>query len=218
MLNQFEIYHRSGEISIAKNTNEFDIGLMLEVYKSVTGINDVLYCSAPITSGKRYIQWLKSIGEHFTDIDSAEEHHRESHLKEVIEPNRVYAQRVIQKLRIEKAGRVVIDPTALAVIPGWTQQDWRLFWQRVIEQYVTTAFFVDGWHYSNGCVYEFWVANKKGIPILDENKLPLSLTRGINMIEESITAIQQRGGSTTFIEEVLTQLRELSVIITKSTL
>lgn len=31
---------------------------MLEVYKSVLNQNGVLYCSAPITSGKRYIDWL----------------------------------------------------------------------------------------------------------------------------------------------------------------
>lgn len=189
-------------------TNHPHITMMVEVYKSVLGTDEVLYCSSPVTSGKRYIDWLESIGKKFADIDSADETHRILHHQEVIEPNRQHAQVIIQNLRY-KTGKIVVDPTALPHIPGWTQQDWRLFWQQVIECYITTAFFVNDWQYSNGCVYEFWVAQKKGIPTFSETQQPLNLKAGINLINEAIITLQQRQGNTKFIEKVFQDLENL---------
>jgi hypothetical protein len=180
------------------------------VYKSVLDNDGIFYCSAPVTSGKRYINWLERIDKKFIDIDEADEKCREFHYKEVIEPNRKYANLIIQKLR-HKTCRVVIDPTALPHIPNWTQQDWRFFWQQVIERYVTTVFFIDDWQYSNGCVYEFWVSHRKGIPVFDENQQPLSIEKGTILIQEAICKIRNRGGSTIFIEEILRDIEALSI-------
>lgn len=192
---------------ILESANRTAIDMMLEVYKSVLYGNDIFYCSAPITSGKRYINWLEHIGKCFVDIDSVDKDYHESHLREVIEPNRVHAQQIIQRLR-EQTGCIVIDPTGLSSLPGWTQQDWYYFWEQVIKRYVTTAFFVNDWQYSKGCVYEFWIAYKKGIPVFDEDQSPLSLETGINMITKA-TAVIQQGQSTAFTEMILDQLKQL---------
>lgn len=213
--NKAKVYRSANKVSIVTSTNESAINLMLEVYKSVLDADNVLYCSAPITSGKRYIEWLEYIKKNFVDIDSADEGDRELHFKEVIEPNRARAQQLIQKLRKE-TGHVVVDPTAILSIPGWTQHDWRSFWRQVIEKYVTIAFYVDGWQYSNGCAYEFWVAQKKRIPTLDESGSPLSLAVGIDLVEEAIIVMRQRGGSTAFIEEMLEKMKDLSTAPTES--
>jgi hypothetical protein len=52
--------------------NKVTISAMLEVYKSILNQDGVLYCSAPVTSGKRYIDWLECIEKNFVDIDSAD--------------------------------------------------------------------------------------------------------------------------------------------------
>ncbi|MDJ0597531.1 MAG: hypothetical protein QNJ37_01610 [Crocosphaera sp.] len=201
--------HRvNDEYSQHQTTNHPHITMMVEVYKSVLGTDEVLYCSSPVTSGKRYIDWLESIGKKFADIDSADETYRILHHQEVIQPNRQHAQVIIQHLRY-KTGKIVVDPTALPHIPGWTQQDWRFFWQQVIECYITTAFFVNDWQYSNGCVYEFWVAQKKGIPTFSETQQPLNLKAGMNLINEAIITLQQRQGNTKFIEKVFQDLENL---------
>jgi hypothetical protein len=62
----------------------------------------------------------------------------------------------------------------------------------VIEYYITTAFFINDWQYSNGCVYEFWVAQKKGIPTFSETQQPLNLKTGVNLINEAIPRLQNR--------------------------
>lgn len=196
--------------------NKATIDLMLEVYESVMNGTDVFYCSAPITSGKRYITWLERIGRCFVDIDRVEQDYQESHFREVIEPNRLHAQQIIQRLR-EQTGCIVVNPTALPPLPGWTQGDWHSFWGKVIERYVTIAFFINDWQYSKGCVYEFWVAQRQGIPTFDEGKCPLSLESGISMVVQAITVMQQRGQSTAFIEIILARLKELLVSLVEST-
>ena len=182
--------------------------LMLDVYASVLDGGAAAYCSTPITSGRRFIAWLEGIGKSFADVDAAGSAYHEQHLKEVIEPNRLHAQRVIRKLR-EASGRVIIDPTAVPYIEGWTQVDWRTFWRRVIERYAHTAYFVDDWCYSNGCAYEFWVAHRKGIPTLDEHQQPLSREQGISLICKAADEMDQLGASTTFLREVQRDLERL---------
>ena len=200
---------RSNSQELAETSaNRVTISAMLEVYKSVFNQDGVLYCSAPVTSGKRYIDWLERIGKNFVDIDRADRSYHESHFKEVIEPNRKHAQRFIGQLR-EETEQIVIDPTALTPIANWKQQDWRSFWQQVIERYVNTVFLINDWQYSNGCVYEFWVAQKNEIPTLNEDRHPLDLVIGIEMIEEAIVQIKQRGGNTIFFEQILNDLKSL---------
>ncbi len=190
------------------SVNKVTINAMLEVYKSILNQNGVLYCSAPVTSGKRYLDWLERIGKNFADIDRADKIFHDSHFQEVIEPNRQHAQRFIWQLR-EETEQIVIDPTALPPIAEWKQQDWRSFWRQVIERYVNTVFLINDWQYSHGCVYEFWIAQKKGIPTLNEDKYSLNLTAGIEMIAEAIVKVKQRGGNTNFFAEILNNLESL---------
>lgn len=213
--NEAEAHLCNSDITI-ESPNKAAIDLMLEVYESIIDDTDVFYCSAPVTSGKRYITWLARIGNCFVDVDSADKDYQESHFREVIEPNRLHAQQIIQRLR-EQTGCIVVNPTALPPLSGWTQPDWYSFWGKVIERYVTTAFFINDWQYSKGCVYEFWVAQKQGIPTFNEGKCPLSLEVGINMVAEAIAVMQEQGQSTAFTEMILNRLRELSIGLVKST-
>jgi hypothetical protein len=190
------------------NKNQVTIDSMLEVYKSVISDTDIFYCSVPITSGKRYIEWLEQIGKCFVSLDKVDEKYKKEHFKKVVEPNRIHAQQFIQRLR-EQSNCIVIDPTALPSLPGWAQQDWHLFWGKVIERYATKAFFIDDWQYSNGCVHEFWVAHSKDISIFDENKQPLTLELGIDLIAESVAVMRQRKCSTVALEHTLTKLKDL---------
>lgn len=205
-----EAYSGSNDDLTSESENQAAIDMMLEVYKSVLYGSNVSYCSAPITSGKRYLAWLDSVGKCFVDIDGVDKDYQYLHFQKVIEPNRLHAQQFIQKLRDQK-DYIVIDPSALSALPSWTQRDWRSFWGKVIERYVNTAFFINDWQYSNGCVYEFWIAQRKGIPVLDESQCALTLEVGISMVAETIVLMQKRGQLTPFIEIILGRLKELSL-------
>ncbi|MDF5726265.1 MAG: hypothetical protein PUP91_38670 [Rhizonema sp. PD37] len=203
-----ESYPSGNDDLTSGSENQAAIDMMLEVYKSVLYGSNVFYCSAPITSGKRYLDWLNSIGKCFVDIDGLNKHYQESHFNKVIEPNRLHSLQFIQKLRKQKDS-IVIDPSALSALPNWTQQDWRSFWGKVIESYVNTVFFINDWQYSNGCVYEFWISQRKGISVFDETKHPLTLEIGISLITEAILMMQRQKQLTTFIEMMLERLKEL---------
>jgi hypothetical protein len=205
-----EDYSISNDDLFSESKNQAAIDMMLEVYKSVLYGSNVFYCSAPITSGKRYLDWLDSVGKFFVNIDGLDKNYQESHFKNVIEPNRLHAQHFIYKLR-EQKNYIVIDPSALPVLPSWTQRDWRYFWGKVIENYVNTVFLINDWQYSNGCIYEFWIAQRKGIPIFDESQSPLTLELGINMVKEAIVMMQEQEQLTDFIKIVLERLEELSL-------
>jgi len=183
---------------------------MLEVFKSVADPDKVLYCSTPITTGRRYIEWLQRYDCDYESIDSASSEHHHSHLKEVIEPNRIHAQKFIHKLRNEARGVVVIDPSAIPPIPHWRQEHWRSFWEEAIRRYVTTAYFIDGWQFSNGCVHEFFTALDKGIPVYDESEDALDIEQGIELIEDAVITIAKYEKPTSFISSTLNKIKNLT--------
>ncbi len=181
---------------------------MLEVYKSVLSDHEGLYVSSPITSGRRYMRWLEEVGKKAHHIDFMDEETKQSHIAEVVLPNSHHAGTVVKKVRKE-TGRVVINPTAIPSIGGWKQEDWRTFWRRVIELHVSTTLFVDDWQYSNGCVYEFWVAHSKGLPTMDEEMQPLDLEQGIGLVLAAIADMRRHGVPTAFIEQIARDLEAL---------
>jgi hypothetical protein len=204
--------HQPDRRKMEAAANEHAIGMMLEVYKTVLTSEGALYFSVPITSGRRYIAWLERIGKDAPDIDGLDERDRASHYTEVVKPNRAHARQIIQRIR-ETTGRIVIDPTAMPPLTGWLQKDWRYFWRQVIERYAAAVVFVDDWQYSNGCVYEFWVAKKKGIPTMDERMRSLDLEQGVGLIVESSAETRRHGVPTIFIEQVLQDLEEFSPVL-----
>jgi len=187
-------------------THERELEALINVLGSVVVGRSAVYVSAPITSGKRLAKWLSSRNVEFdpSHPESAAEFQRE-----VLEPNCEHARDIISNLR-KKFPNAVIDPTALKDIDGWTQNDYRYLWAKVIEQYATTVVFIDGWQYSNGCSYEFLVSYQSSNDhcplVLNENLKPLSLEKGLMLIREAISEMKEAGLSTEFLERVAEQL------------
>ena len=189
-------------------TADHTANAMLEVYKSVLSTDRAVYVSAPITSGKRYMRWLEKVGKKAHDIDFMDEETRRSHALKVVLPNSRHAGKVVQRIR-EASGSIVINPTAVPSIERWKQEDWRLFWRRVIERYAAEALFVDDWQYSNGCAYEFWVAHSIGLPTKDEEMRTLSLEQGIESVLAATIDMKRHGVPTDFIEKVARDMEAL---------
>jgi hypothetical protein len=122
-----------------------------------------------------------------------------------MEPNRAHVRSLIRKQR-NTLGRVVIDPTALDALSGWTQDDYRVFWGRVIERYVSTVIFADDWQYSNGCAYEFLVAYRTGARAVDERQSLLTLEEGLQLIISAIIEMKSHDVPTEFLEYVREEL------------
>src|ERR1041385_6878443 len=64
---------------------------LMQAYESVLIPGEAIYCSAPITSGRRYLEWLTTRSERLA-IDHLTEQERLSHKRDVIEPNQAHAR------------------------------------------------------------------------------------------------------------------------------
>jgi hypothetical protein len=146
---------------------------------------------------------LKTVLAATTRTASAQAHAR------VLALNRARASSLAKWLRRRNAG-VLIDPTALLRVPGWSQDDYRYFWARVIGRYVRRVIFANGWAYSNGCAFEFLVAYRHGVKTLSESGKSLSLEEGIGYIDAAVRELDAEGVSADFLSRVAAALRRAS--------
>src|SRR5258706_2063918 len=190
-----------------KTTHEREIDSMLNVLRGVVVNHSAVYVSTPITSGRRFADWSN---RRDVDVDLAHPQTYQDFLKEVLEPNSEHARKIINELQGLFA-KALIDPTALKDIDGWVQDDYRVLWGRVIECYVDTVVFLDGWQYSNGCAYEFLVANRvtPRPSIFKETLEPLTVEEGIGLLKSAVLELRSSKFATDSLQQVLNELTKL---------
>src|SRR6187399_1088806 len=125
---------------LAATSRMTEIDAMLSALSSVVPDGGGTYLSAPITTGKRFLEWF---GRHRKlPREGGPEMERAFDL-EVVEPNRAEARIAASKLRASQR-EPVIDPTAVLHIRDWGQGDYRAFWAVVIERLASKVVFLDG--------------------------------------------------------------------------
>lgn len=178
------------------------VAFLTEAFASVVIGRTAWYVSSPLTSGKRSLEWQSANRA----LGSSSQQRSEDFKKQVLAVNRTDAARFVESLRANKR-TVVIDPTALADIPGWTQSDYRVLWAGVIRRYVSTVVFRDGWQHSNGCAWEFLTACLADRTLLREDLSQLVGMEARSKLEEAAAEVQA-AGSSTFLVAVLNALNE----------
>jgi hypothetical protein len=163
-----------------------------------------VYVSAPITTGRRFVDWRLGPG---ADLSPADEEYARQHRQQVVVPNCVHVKPLVARCR-QRFGGVVIDPTALDDVTGWTQRDYHRFWALVIERFAATTVFVDGWEFSRGCTLEFVEALRTGSRMLREDLSPLRPEDGVRLIERA-AAITSRNQLTAEAAELIDSLERL---------
>jgi len=179
---------------------------MFEVLDGILYDHVAIYVSVPITTGPRFLEWRRGQGAKLSPTDKRYERQHELH---VIRPNRERVKPIIGLIR-QRLGPIVIDPTTLHHVPGWKQPDYHEFWTRVIERYVGTVVFMDGWQYSSGCTHEFIAAIRVGAKVLREDLTPLSLHEGEKLVSEAIDALSDEILPTAPLREALREIHDLA--------
>ncbi|MDX6444655.1 MAG: hypothetical protein QOH71_1729 [Blastocatellia bacterium] len=178
-----------------------DIEKILEVMRGIVPEHGAIYVSAPITSGRRLTDWyVRSNG---SLPNRSHPDYATQHVREVIEPNRAHAAAIVHDVRARFPDRIIIDPTAVADLDGWTQDDYRFFWGEVIRRFATSVVFVDGWQFSSGCAYEFVIATEAGVGTLDERLEPLSFQSGKALLREATRDIEPAADAAAFLKALL---------------
>jgi hypothetical protein len=159
--------------------------------------------SVPITSGRRLVEWVRQATGNTSPAAEDGDFRRQ-----VIEPNRAEARVLVRTLRGSLSG-IIIDPTALSDIPGWTQANYHHLWARVVERYASRVVFGEGWQYSRGCAFEYLTAAQAGIATLDDRLRPIPIEQGIAAIDAATTTIRGLHQETEILESVLRGLARL---------
>lgn len=161
------------------------------------------YVSTPLSTGLGFIEWYRSIGKQLTrDADA----YRRAHEASVIAVNALRARHFIERLRTER--RIVIEPTSLN-LPHWTQNDYRHLWGQLIERYARRVWLLDGWQFSSGCAFEFYVASQSGIETLSQHGTYISRRQGSQMIADAVIQTESLGLSADFLRAVSQALAEI---------
>ena len=179
-----------------------DIELILTGVKIAVNGRNLVYISLPITTGKRFWDWHADFGANRAISDCA---YLREHKKHVVAPNRESVRRIMKVLE-KKVGRDIISPTLLEDLPGWTQDDYRTLWARVLKECVNMVVFAEGWEYSNGCAYEFLISTQVGIRRVNEDLQPLKLDQGIRKITKAIQEMQRCNITADFLKSVRKRL------------
>ena len=188
-----------------KPPNLREIEIAVRLLGSVIPGRTAIYVSAPITTGKRLLEWRQN--QNGLPPEVTQEHQR--HLQKlVLEANLADALELIRSLR-EGSGGLYIDPSALPTIDGWTQSDFRHLWSSVIERYAQKVIFLDGWQFSDGCALEFLVAQRSGISTVSQALAPITLAEGTRAIQAAITEAKSLNSSAEFLEAVNAGLVDL---------
>ena len=124
-----------------------------------------VYLSTPITTGERFLEWRRNLGEHLSHSEST---YARELKQQVIEENLRRAKPLRGRLEEQFERRSIIDPTELEV-EGWGQSDYHRFWLEVLDRYVDTVVLADGWSFSTGCTLEFAFALSRGLTCLDSD-------------------------------------------------
>ena len=182
-----------------------EVDALIEMLRGVFPRRSALYVSAPITSGRRFVEWYARRG----NVGGSAEQYKRDHLENVVVPNRSAAVALVSRARAATS-EFVIDPTAVGHIEGWTQGDYRTAWAHVIVEFASVVVFADGWEFSNGCSYEFLISTKAGIETLDESWRPIDLRAGLSLLRGAIEELSSRSLPAEFLRGIVEDLASLN--------
>ena len=131
----------------------------------------IAYLSGPITTGKRYVELMQSIG-----VNPAAK-------RQLIKQNCDDLKAMALILR-SKRGNVVLEPASLEV-QDWSQKDYLALWERLIEKHVNVILFMPDWEYSVGSVTEFVKATEVGVRTETVAGAALTLENALSLMVEA---------------------------------
>jgi hypothetical protein len=149
-----------------------------------------VYASTELTTGRRAQALLRELGGQ-----------RSSELRERLgvseyqtrlwNPNVEGAMSFARQLHHSLGGnQIVITPAPFAA-PGWNQSEYLAFWENLIRTRIKAVYFNDGWEFSNGCAFEFAVAQDAGLPTFNAACQPLTTRESIARLSAAIDSLQR---------------------------
>ncbi len=203
-------YNKDGELNERSYPRTYgqEVEIALSALDCVLNGEKAIYVSSDLTTGKRLFSLLREFrvqGSSELKEKLGEQRYRSL----LIDPNAAAANTFAHQLRARlRRDELVITPAPFAA-PGWSQREYLAYWETFIRTRVKAVFFNDAWQYSNGCTFEFAVAQDAGLPTLDAEGRPLDLETGIEMVSEAVRELEGDAIEPAGLRANLTSLRTL---------
>ncbi|SDH80710.1 DUF4406 domain-containing protein [Janthinobacterium sp. YR213] len=175
---------------------------MLQAMACGVARKNCLYLSGPITTGENFLEWYVKIGREIRNIS---EQYKVAIRSDVIKKNENKIIAIAKNLRKNKRCSV-IEPGSL-LMESWSQKDYLHFWLRVLEEFATSVYMVDGWQFSVGCATEFRYATSRGLLIFSERGNPITPTAGEMMILAAADKIDKISAGDELLNDLANNLR-----------
>lgn len=94
----------------------------------------------------------------------------------------------------------VITPAPFTA-PGWSQPEYLAFWELLLRGRIDSTWFNENWQFSNGCTFEFAVAQDAGLPTFDAQGETLTLRAGLILMEQAVQRLEEEGFDTEKLRE-----------------
>lgn len=165
--------------------------------KSANLFEKSIYLSAPITTGTYFLDWYLNKGSLIKDSNE----YKKAHYQDIIKSNSDKIMTYHKELS-RKTNTPIIEPASFEM-PGWTQDDYLSYWEEVINRCVIKIIFMDGWCYSKGCTFEYYIGLKKGIQLVDQNEVDIDPKWAVTHIQQAIAEYKKIGIPTDLQERIV---------------
>ncbi len=131
-----------------------EIESTISAYKSVCGEGKVIYCSCPITTGKKLYD--RMITEGVNDIQIFKKFYPKTFYNDVMMPNINEGRQFGKSLREDNKNK-----GKMFIVPGdfyakdWDQDHYMILWRNIIDKFAEGIRFNKKWYFSNGGIEEY---------------------------------------------------------------
>ncbi len=182
-----------------------EVRIVLSALDAVLNGEPAIYASSELTSGRRLYQLLREHG-----VSTAKDLERllgaEEYGRLLTAPNLAAAESFARDLRRRFDRREVVVTPAPFAAPGWNQQEYLAFWELLIRTRFKAVFFNGDWYYSNGCAFEFTVAQDADLPTFDAAGRPLDIATGRELLASGARELELAGFDASGLRESLARL------------
>ncbi len=188
-----------------------DVEMALSATDCALNREQAIYCSTELTTGQRVYKALRNRGLKTTD-ELKDRMGREWFRQNIYDVNAHYAAEFAEYVhqRLADDHCIIITPAPFYA-PGWGQKDYLEFWRRLLRSRIKSVWFNSDWEFSDGCTFEFAVAQEVGLRTLNRNGNTLDCSEGIELIKTAIEKLGAEDFKTSELRENLEWLQAVSV-------
>lgn len=184
-----------------------ELAMVLSTIDCVLNGRQAIYASTELTSGQRVFDLLRQ--HNLKKAEQLKERFGVAWRREhVLDANIVTACAFAKTIRDMPGQGEVITPAPFFA-RDWSQEEYLSLWEELVRTRIHSVWFNDAWPFSNGCTFEFAVAQDQRIPTFDARGRRLTVAEGMTLINEAIASLDQEGFETAKLCENRDRLTKL---------